>query len=404
MIFFTFSMSAAGEQESSLLLWTFVCSVIELLVLIPAYTKLFYGFTKLGYFYPNSAILGKVKRKMNATDRAKKSTIFFVCCKAIFTVLPEFTVLSKDIYNENGAIFDLYHYVGLLRGFFFITTLIIGIVWMVRMQCYFARLRRDEPLMSALSATYQTNVVPKIGLPVEKRFTIAYAFLVLALIVSVDFRIDNILLFPDFLVAVGFIFVFLMLSKTVSIKKAPWIICSAVYFITALVSFLLEEKYFLEYSYRSIIKNDMAMLLYGAFVGSNCLKAIAFLATLFLICRALFGVISEHTGTRIGTEHVDDRVNEMEFKLHKELRQPVIIAMISAVVYTVSDICYDVFAPMFSGMYVEGEVVFGVFVDIQNHYGWLKTISLCLWILTLALFIHAMSSIRSLIQSKYSLE
>jgi len=148
----------------------------------------------------------------------------------------------------------------------------------------------------------------------------------------------------------------------------------------------------------------MAMLLYGAFVGSNCLKAIAFLATLFLICRALFGVISEHTGTRIGTEHVDDRVNEMEFKLHKELRQPVIIAMISAVVYTVSDICYDVFAPMFSGMYVEGEVVFGVFVDIQNHYGWLKTISLCLWILTLALFIHAMSSIRSLIQSKYSLE
>ena len=75
VLFFTFSMSAAGEQESSLLLWTFVASVVELIVLIPAYTKLFYGITKLGYFYPNTAIFAKVKNRRSATDRAKKRTI-----------------------------------------------------------------------------------------------------------------------------------------------------------------------------------------------------------------------------------------------------------------------------------------------------------------------------------------
>ena len=404
VLFFTFSMSAAGEQESSLLLWTFVASVVELIVLIPAYTKLFYGFTKLGYFYPNTAILGKVKNRRSVTDRAKKRTITFVICKAIFTVLPEFIVLSKDAYNENSGLIDLYRYVGLLRGFFFIVTLVIGLIWLVRVQRYFAGFRGDQALMCALSESYQKNVTPKLGILVQKRFTLACIFLTIALIFSVDFRVDNILLFPDFLVAIAFVFVFLMLSKSVSPKKAPWIVSCSVYFVTAMASFLLEEKFFFQYSYQAIVKNDTAMLIYISFVIFNCLKAIAFLATLFFICRACFKIIAEHTGTRIGTEYVDERVKEMELELHKELRQPLIVAMISATVYAVSDICYDVFAPMLSGIYVEGAAVFGAFVDIQNHYGWLKAINLGLWILCLALFVHAMSTIRSFIENKYSLE
>lgn len=404
VLFFTFGLSASGEQESSILLWTFVASVIELIVLIPAYTKLFYGITKLGYFYPNAAILGKVNHGKSATDRAKKRTVTFVVCKAIFTVLPEFILLSKDAYNENSALVDLYRYVGLLRGFFFIITMILGIVWVVRIQFYFAKLRGDKTLMEALAQSYQKTVTPKVGAFIQKRFTIAYVFVILALIFSVDFRVDNILFFPDFLVAIALAFVFVIFSKFVVIKKAPWIVSTALYFVTATASYLLEGKFFLQYSYQAIIKNDTAMFLYSAFVVCNCLKAIAFLMTLFFVCRACFQIISEHTGTRIGTEYIDDHIKEMEISLHKELRRPFLVAMITSTVYAVSDICYDVFAPMLSGVYVEGESVFGVFVNIQNHYGWLKAINLGLWILSLAFFIHAMSLLRSYIENKYSFE
>ncbi len=404
MVFFTFSMTSAGEQESSLLLWTFVFSVVELLVLIPAYTKLFYGMTKLGYFYSNTAVLGTVKGEKSATDRVKRSTLMFVCCKSIFTVLPEFAVLSKNLYNENGGLVDIYRYVGLLRGFFMLLILVFGIVWLVRTQFYFSRIRGDQTLILALAEAYKKDVKPKVGGFVQKRFTLAYVFLVAGLIFSIDFRIDDILFFPDFLVAIGFVFVFFVLSKIVSLKKAPWIISCGVYFVTAIASFVIEERFFLQYSYQSIIKNDVAMFLYTAFVICNCLKAITFLITLFLLCRALFKTISVHTGTMIGTEYIDDRVKTMEIELHKELCQPVIVAMISSVVYAISDICYDVFAPMLSGIYVEGESVFGSFVDVQNHYGWLKTLNIGLWILCLALFAHAMSTILSFIQNKYTLE
>ena len=403
-LFFTFSMSSAGEQETSLLLWTFVASVVELIVLIPAYTKLFYGITKLGYSYASTEILVNVQNKRSATDQAKKQTITFIILKSIFTVLPEFVVLSKDAYNETAGLVDLYRYVGLLRGFFFIATLVLGLVWVIRMQRYFAKLRHDEGLLQAVSESYQKNVIPKVGAFVQKRFNVAFVLFVTSLVFSLDFRIDNILFFPDFLMAITFVFVFLMLSKVVSTKKAHWVTSCVLYFLVAISSFVLEEKFFSQYSYQSIVKNDTAMILYGALVICNCLKAIAFLGTLFLICRAYFGIIEKHTGTRIGTEYVNERTKEMERDLHKELRHPVIIAMICATVYTISDICYDVFAPMLSGVYVQGNSVFGVFVDIQNHYGWIKTLNVGLWILTLALFIHAISTIRSYIEHKYSFE
>ena len=251
---------------------------------------------------------------------------------------------------------------------------------------------------------YQQKVHPQVGSIVCQRFTVAYTFLILGLIFSLDFRIDEFLFFPDFLVSISFVFVFYFLSKAVSIKKAPWMTISMIYFVTAIASFILEERFFRQYSYQAIIKNEIAMILYNSFILCNCLKTLAFLVMLFLLCRVLFQTVSNHTGTKMGIDYVDDRIKRMEIELHKELRQPVILAMVSATVYAISEICYDVFAPMLSGVYVEGTSVFGSFIDVQNQYGWLKTINIALWILCLALFIHAMSNIRFFIQKKYTLE
>ena len=154
---------------------------------------------------------------------------------------------------------------------------------------------------------------------------------------------------------------------------------SMIYFITAIASFILEERFFRQYSYQAIIKNEIAMILYNSFILCNCLKTLAFLLMLFLLCRVLFQTVSNHTGTKMGIDYVDDRINRMEIELHKELRQPVILAMVSATVYAISEICYDVFAPMLSGVYVEGTSVFGSFIDVQNQYGWLKTINIALF-------------------------
>lgn len=403
-LFMTFSMSASGEKNSSLLLWTFVFAILELICLIPAYIKLFDGITKLGYFHSNTAILGFLKKKRNATDRAKKATITFVCIKAFFTVLPELADISNTSYQEDSAFINIYRYIGLLRGFAILVVFIFGTIWFCRLQKYFYRLRHDQALMTSLSASYRTNVSPKAGLFIDRRFKNFYVFFLLALIFSINYRVDDITLFPDVLSAIAFFFAFFTLSRNISIKKAPWIFASGFYFITSIVSHELEHRFFLEYSFSSIIKNDSAMLLYSSYVISNILNVIAFLLCIGFMVRALRNVILAHTGISVGRENIDDRVIAMEKELHRELRRPLWGATIAAVVYGVSDICYDIFAPMLSGIYVKEAAIFGTFSNIQDHYGWLKTVNIVFFIVCLVLFVRSLNEILSEIREKYILE
>ena len=181
-------------------------------------------------------------------------------------------------------------------------------------------------------------------------------------------------------------------------------IASTLYFIASVASYELERRFFFEYSFSSIIKNDIAMLLYSAYVICNIFKVLSFLWCVYLIVCALRKVILAHTGTVVGRESINDHVVAMEKALHKELRRPLLFAMISAVTYGISDICYDIFAPMLSGIYVKEAAIFGTFSNIQNHYGWLKTINLILLVVCITLFVRALNFISSEIREKYILE
>lgn len=403
-LFVTFSMSASGEKNSSLLLWTFVFAILELLLLIPAYIKLFDGITKLGYFHSNTAILGKLKKEKSVTDRAKKATICFISSKAFFTVLPEFADLSNTSYQEGSPFISIYRYIGLLRGFSIFVVLILGIIWLFRMQKYFLQLRRDTVLMTSLTEAYRTNVSPKVGRFIEQGFRLSYVFFLLALIFSMDYRLDDVTVFPDALSALAIFFAFLSLSRHIKIKKAPWITASALYFIVAIVSHRFEQEFFLQYSYQSIIKNDTALSLYATYTICNIIKVLVFLFCLCLFVHALRKTIFTHTGIEVGRERIDDRTIEMEKALHKELCRPLIFAMVASVIYGISDICYDIFAPMLSGIYVNEASIYGTFNNIQDHYGWIKTLNLVVLFICVLLFVQALNSILSEIREKYRLE
>ncbi|MBO7303172.1 MAG: hypothetical protein J6U68_03190, partial [Clostridia bacterium] len=82
-IVWTFGIEAASERDTSLLLWSFVFGVLEVLLAIPAYVKLFEGFTLFGNFHPNTSILGiKESKKKSHTDFFKALSVFFVIFKA----------------------------------------------------------------------------------------------------------------------------------------------------------------------------------------------------------------------------------------------------------------------------------------------------------------------------------
>ena len=106
----------------------------------------------------------------------------------------------------------------------------------------------------------------------------------------------------------------------------------------------------------------------------------------------------------IGKESVGIYDQKMEKDLHKELSRPFVYALCAAVLYGISEVCYDVFAPMLSGIYVKTDATFGAISNIQNHYGLLRSINLILLVVCVCLFIKALSALKTAIQSKYRLE
>ena len=87
-IFWTFSMTVVDQKNSSILLFTFVFSLLELLFLLPAYKKLFEGIIQLGYLIPNNTILSNEKKSGRIIIIGTKQT----------------TSRIKDVITERAAV------------------------------------------------------------------------------------------------------------------------------------------------------------------------------------------------------------------------------------------------------------------------------------------------------------
>ena len=66
-ILWVFGIEAISERNTGLLLWSFVFGVLESIFAIPAFMKLFNGFSTLGDFHVNSSIHAKGRRGKKAT-------------------------------------------------------------------------------------------------------------------------------------------------------------------------------------------------------------------------------------------------------------------------------------------------------------------------------------------------
>ena len=76
------------------------------------------------------------------TDKLKTFSLFFVVLKAVMCVLPELAALGNTSYDEGSAFFNLYRYIGVMRGLCFIPVLAVGVVWLAFTVRYFINIYR----------------------------------------------------------------------------------------------------------------------------------------------------------------------------------------------------------------------------------------------------------------------
>ena len=376
-----FGMSAPSERTASILLWTFVFGVLELIFLLPAYGKLFEGLTQLGYLYPNESLLENGKGRRSRTERIRNLTWLFIVAKSVLPILPELADLTNLAYDETSGLVNLYRYIGLMRAMAFLPVLVIGFVWLIRIQLYFARLRRDEMLLDFLRAAYEERVAPKVGLFARRDLGLSYLLLILSLGLTLDLRLDGQNVLPDFLAAVLFLILFAVLARQTCHRGR--ILCVLPYFLTSFVASVVEYRFFERFSYGQLIKSEDAMHAYNWLFACNALKALAFVAVIVFLLLEFRTVIRKHTGYVLGREYQTEAEEKMVRALWRELDRSFLLAGIATGGYLLSDVLYDVLIP---------DLDFFVFIPTL------------LGLVAVGAFVRAMSALTQAMDAKYMLE
>ena len=383
-IIWIFGMSVPSEQSASIMLWSFVFSVFECIFLLPAYAKLFDGITQIGYLYTNDSVFGKNKR-VSHTDRVKLLTYVFVILKALLAFLPELADLTNLSYDEamGSGVINLYRYIGLLRAMAFIPAFLLGIIWLFAMIGYFKRIRKDFVFLSLLAEKYDRDIRPKTGIFVRKAFFTFSVLFTIALVLTIDVRIDDYNIFPDFLAAAFFILSFIYLVRYNGQKQKDWIWSSIGFSVFSVASSLCEYFFFEKYYYGAIIKSDEARVFYIVLVIINLVKSCCLVWVFADMYRAVCKAIDLHTGFVVGMERTERTEAKMVSAVQNDLKKDFIRGMVFAGVYILSDICFDAFAPRvnFMGLINIGAAIVCIFF-----------------------FVRALSSIRDAIETKYMLE
>lgn len=382
-IFWIFGMAVPSERNTSVLLWTFVFSLIELIVLIPAYTKLFAGLTDIGYRYPSDALFG-MKKRGSRTDSMRIFTYVFVALKSVLTVLPEFADLANYSYDETAtSVLNIYRYIGIIRFLAIVPVAIMGIVWLACVVSYFAGIIRDRRLMNALERKYTDDIIPKKGIFTRRGYKTFVLIFTVALALTVDLRLDDVNMIPDFLAAILLIVAVCTLKKYCGKRITVAMLLSTAFLLVSVAAAFSDYRFFSLYYYTAIIKSDEARNAYIFMSVLNGIKSALGVGSIVSICGLLTGVIKEHTGYVVGMERAGEREQRMISELHRELKNGLVAAIVAFSLYAVSDICFDIFAPKFP---------------------YIALINFCFGALAIGLFVKALSAIKRAVDTKYMLE
>ncbi len=340
-VFMIFGLSYGGEQSTLLLLISFAFGVIELFLLIPAYNNLFTGFLQLGYKYDNNSIMGSPNgghAKKNYTERAAGITSFYIIFKVIMCVLPEFSVLATQSADTAVSTVNLYDFISLLRGASILLCTVVGLVWLAKMICYFARIRRDRSLIAEISNDYTKNVLPNKSIFLRRRLKNAFFLIGGFALLSLDVKLDNINAIPDVFSALLLLIALICIRREiVSYKK--YLGVTFIYAIISIMAGYVENGFFEKYYYSAVIRSEEAASHYMTMLSLSVLEAAFFLLSVFCVIRLLKTVIREYTGFSV--EGAETLAKQRVALLHKELSRKLYFLAGGAIISVAADLFYD---------------------------------------------------------------
>ena len=269
-----------SEKSIGVLLFAFIFSFAELVVLLPAYKHFYEGLLSLSVMHDGTEphyqkkrtvtrmnrksgkkiVIEKVSRK-NATEKRHTLTGVFLIIHSLAMVLPEFTSLTT---NQN------YEFVELLRGFGIVISLPIGIWWLISMIVYFKRIVSDKPFVENLSRLYIERLEDNPQFYTVRVMSTGLGMLMVGVLLTVDFYADYVNMLPDFFAYA------VLIAAAICLRgfshRWKYLLTSSVFALSvSIASHISAVSFHGEYYPNAIRKNINA---YNAFYGMVSITAV----------------------------------------------------------------------------------------------------------------------------------
>ena len=345
-IFWVFGLTHSREQNTGILLLSFVFAIVDSLILFTAFNKFFSGLISLGYLHTNTSVLGKVDKKGRSyTEKIKNFTVFFVIFKAVMALLPEFADLSRYEYDESSSVLYLFEFIGLMRAMSMIVVGAVGIIWVIRIIRYFNRVNKDAEFCSALEDKYISDVLPKTSVFIKRDISAAFGAFVVASVFLFDFRVNYINIIPDFIGAVFLIVGLVICRKRLSLKKTAIWSVAVTYLMATLLSLIAEFYFFTKYYYGAIDRSEDAYNTYIIMCVCAAVATFVFLITVVMLISLFVNVIRNHTGF---VYNKDDPSNAERLEaFHSELYIKLIFVAMGAILVAATDVFHTFWGEQF---------------------------------------------------------
>ena len=402
--FLIISLARSGNtlDNDTSVLFTFVFSVIETVVLFGAVNNIFAGTFYLGERsdLPSSIRPFSYSRgKKQMTPEALRIYAFvFVAVRAALTALPELLLLTRS--SDGGKYLinpmALYPYFIVLSV---ITVLVLGVIGAKRSAGYINAIKADGKFLRSIDRLISGERITELEKKIAgKHMRTALTALIIAAFFTVELRVDNLSsvnVIPHFAFGISLMIGIYLVGRYVgSYRRA--LISAGVYSILGLISFILEISFTDKYGFGALVRDGAARDAYIPLIIVAALELCALTVTMVMLCLQLIEFSRRHTGL----DPESERYGRQEQQFHRDTKKRVILYGISGGAVGLVKLMDVVFRYFSDRTYVALEDTIGTVVS--GLVPWFGLILVIVCGIFIGMSLYVLGGLRNEAEEKYS--
>ncbi len=270
------------SEKTSILVFAFIYSVIEFIILSNALSSLIDGFIYIGERHGGDCCfyLTKANGKKIEVGSLKSFTYAFLIITKALTVVPNLLYLY-DTSLDYGAVVSPFavnpiEFIGPVTAVCFIPALIVGIAWAIRMYSYIKDISRDTQFIENIDRVLSDKALTSTAEFKYRRIKTAFCFIVAAAVLSIDFYSDEFNVIPDIICAALLLIAVLFMKKNFELKGRLAVVLCSLYTFAEVLLFCIAVYFNMNFKFADVSRVPQADGIYILYVVAIALCEVLF--------------------------------------------------------------------------------------------------------------------------------